>query len=89
MARERYEELIRDFPDMPILTVWVDDFYENIEKWKEKGYSLGRAYYGEAERRYDQICGFIEAMHALGEIDAERRILLREEFLQAIKDGFT
>lgn len=89
MAREHYEALIRDFPDLYILTVWVDQFYENIKKWKEKGYSFGRSYYGEADRLFYQIRGFIEAMHTFGKIDTERRMLLQEEFLQAIKDGST
>lgn len=89
MAKQYYKALIRDFPDLYILSAWVDDFYENIEKVREKGYISGRAYYGEADRRFYQIGGFIEAMNVFGKIDNERRRLLKEEFLQAIKDGVT
>lgn len=85
MAREHYEALIRDIPDLYILTAWVDDFYESIKKWKEKGHSQGRDLYARADRKYYQIIGFIEAMYAFEMIDNERRMQLEDEFLEAFK----
>lgn len=85
MAREHYEALIRDIPDLYILTAWVDDFYESIKKWKEKGHSQGRDLYARADRTYYKIFGFIEAMYACKMIDTERRMLLEDEFSDAFK----
>lgn len=89
MAREHYEALIREFPGMYALNAWVDDFYDSIEKLKEKGYRSGQDYYIAADGRFNQICGFIEAMKEFGKIDKERMLLLKEEFLQAIKGALT
>lgn len=86
MAREHYEALIREFPDLGILSAWADDFYENIEKVKEKGPILGRANYDRADRNYYQISGFIYAMYAFGKIDKERRMLLIDEFMKALNE---